>query len=328
MLRFSPAQQAFVINGRRQFNAQQTAMAANGRDLLGNALPIPYNVWGEWDREGVAIQRQVMAVFNDLAASVSKPLPIGKLVHYFQQISDSGTVNISLDGRSKSRTDQQTYAYQGTPVPIIDSTFGYGWRQMASAQSEGFQLDDAGRANAMYKVAQKLESITLDGDANIVVGGAQLYGLRNHPKRSTRSTGVTLQSATNAQWQAEIVATLKLLQAKNFKTNATIYLNWSDWFYAGATDVSTSYGGKTILQRILEIPGVKEVVPADTVSANQIIALVKDSRVVNVLNAMPMATRALNRLNLEDDYQFVTMAAAAVEIKYDASNNIGLAVSS
>jgi len=330
MLRFTDAQQASILANRRQFNASQRAMASRigNASMIGNALPLPFNVWGEWDREGIAIQRQVLAVFNDLASSVSRPMPIGKLVHYFQAISDSGSVNISLDGRSKANIDKPTFAYYGTPVPIIDSSFGYGWREVAAAASEGYQLDDAGRTNAMFKVAEKLEGIALDGDSSIVVSGQQLYGLRTHPKRSTRSTGVTLQSATGAQWMSEVIATLKLLQAKNFKSPATLYLNWSDWFYAGNTDFSTTYPNKTILQRIQEIAGVQAVVPADKVSANQIIALVKDRRVVQVLSAMPMVTRAQERDNPEDDYNFVTMAAAAVEIKYDAANNIGLAVSS
>ncbi|WP_169194940.1 major capsid protein [Devosia sp. MC1541] len=328
MLRFTPEQQAFVIGNRRDFNARQAQIAEqHGSTVLGNAATLPKDVWGQWDREGIEVQREVLSVFNDLAASVSTPMPIGKLVHHFQTISDSGSVNISLDGRSKARTDQLVIDYHGTPLPILDSTFSYGWRQVEAARSEGFQLDSAGRSNAMFKVANALESIALDGNASIVVGGATLYGMRNHPKRATRTTGQALNGATGAQWLAEITATLKLLHAKNFKVPVTLYLNWSDWFYASNTDFSTAYPNKTIAQRIREIEGIAAVVPADKVAAGQIIALVKNRRTVQVLNGMPMTTRAQFRANPEDDYNFVTMAAAAVEIKFDAENNCGLAVS-
>jgi len=327
MLRFTPEQQAFVLANRRQFNASQVAIAnAHGQTLIGNALPLPKDVWGQWDREGIEVQRTTLAVFNDLAATVSTPMPIGKLVHHFQTISDSGQANVSLDGRSKGRTDQPVFAYHGTPLPIIDSPFSYGWRQVEAARSEGFQLDSAGRNNAMRTVAEKLESIALDGDANIVVGGATLYGLRNHPRRNTRTTGVALNGATGAQWLAEITATLKLLHADNFKVPATLYLNWDDWFYATSTEFTTGYP-KTIAQRVMELGGVREIVPADSITASQIIALVKDRRVVQVLNGMPMTTRAQFRANPEDEYNFVTMAAASVEIKFDADQNCGVAVS-
>lgn len=326
MLRFNKEQEAFVLANRRQFNASQAAMAAShGPTLIGNALPMPRDVWGEWDREGVDLQRTILAVFNDIAASVSMAMPIGKLVHYFQTISDSGSANISLDGRSKGRTDQAVYDYHGTPLPIIDSPYSYGWRQVEAARAEGFQLDSAGRMNSMRTVAEKMEDLILDGDASIVVGGDQLYGLRTHPRRNTRTTGQALGSATGAQWLAEVVATLKLLHNDNFKGRATMYLNWSDWFYANSTDFTTGYP-KTIAQRVLELGNI-EVIPSDSVAASQIIAIVKDRRVLQVLSGMPMTTRAQFRANPEDDYNFVTMAAVALEIKYDAAQNCGVAVS-
>lgn len=325
MLRFTPEQQAFILANRRQFNARQNAIAEmHGATAIGNALPLPKDVWGEWDRDGIAVQRSTLAVFNDLAASVATPMPIGKLVHHFQTISDSGEANISLDGRSKGRTDQPVFAYHGTPLPIVDSPFSYGWRQVAAASTEGFQLDSAGRDNSNRTVAEKLESLVLDGDSSIVVGGATLYGLRTQPKRNTRSTSNTLNGATGAEWLEDITATLKLLHADNYKVPATIYVNWDDWFYATSTEFTTGYP-KTIAQRVLELGGVKEIIPADSIAADEIIAAVKDRRVLQVLNGMPMTTRAQFRANPEDDYDFVTMAAAALEIKFDAEDNCGVA---
>ena len=334
MLRFTQAQQQFVLANRRAFNARQAEIAERhgisnaDANFVGNALPLPRDVWGEWDRDGIEVQRDVLAVFNDLAASVSMPLPIGTLVHHFQTISDSGSVNVSIDGRSKARTDQPVFDYHGTPLPIIDSTFSFGWRQVAAAQTEGVSLDPAARNNANRRVAEQLETQTLDGNSSIVVGGTPLYGLRNHPQRNTRATGVTLNGATGVQWNAEITAVLKLLHNDNFRVGATIYLNWDDWFYASNTDYSTQYPNKTILQRIREIEGVDAVVPASKVNADEIIAVVKRREVVQVLNGMPMTTRAQFRANPEDDYDFVTMAAASLEIKFDAENQCGIAHSS
>ena len=317
----SPEQNEWLVNRRRMVENHE-------RQMLGNASPLPRDVWGEWDREGIEVQRDVLAVFGDLAGSVGMPMPIGKLVHYFQQISDSGEAHISIDGRSKGRTDQQVISYQGTPLPIIDSPFSYGWRQVEAARTEGFQLDGAGRRNAMYKVAEKLENIALSGDSQIVVGGDQLYGLTNHPKRNTRSTTNDLSACTGAEWLADVNATLKLLHGDNYRMPATLYVNWDDWFYAASTDFSTAYPNKTIAQRVLENAGVREVIPASKVAADTIIAVVKDRNVVQVLNGMPMSTRQQFRANPEDDYNFVTMAAAALEVKYDATDNCGIAHSS
>jgi uncharacterized linocin/CFP29 family protein len=326
MLRFSDEQQRFVLANRRAFNERQTALnaAIGGSVLLGNAYALPKDVWGQWDREGIEVQRSTLAVFNDLAAAVATPMPIGKLIHYFQTISDSGSANVSLDGRSNARTDKPTFDYHGTPLPIIDSTFSFGWREVEAARTEGFALDGAARMNAMRKVAETLETAALEGYSTITVNGQASYGLRNHPKRNTRSTGVTLNGATGAEWLAEVTATLKLLHGDNFKVPATLYLNWDDWFYATSTEFTTGYP-KTIAQRVMELGGVREIVPADSIVADEIIAVVKDRRVVSVLNGMPMATTAKFRANPQDDYDFVTMAAAAIEVKFDAENNCGIA---
>lgn len=337
MLRFTEEQERFVLANRQAFNDSQRAMAsrfglANGTSLgasaLGNATVLPKDVWGEWDREALEVQRTSLAVFSDLAASVSTPMPLGKLVKYFQIVSDSGSVNVSLDGRSKARTDQPLIDYAGTPLPIYDSTYSYGWRQMLAAESEGFQVDAAARDNANRRVAEALENSVLNGNASIAVNGQVLLGLRNHPRRNTRATGVTLLTATGAQWYAEMLATIRLLHNDNFRTPPTIYLNWNDWFYASTTDYSTAYPNKTIAQRLMETNAIASMVPAHSLNANEIIALVKDRRVVQVLNGMPQTTRAQFRANPEDDYNFVVMAAAAVELKYDYNLQMGLAVSS
>lgn len=299
MLTFSRSQAAAVIANRRAFNRQQRAMAeqyqlnADNQDagLIGNATPLPRDVWGEWDREGITVQREVLQVFNDLAAAVSRPIPIGKLVHYFQQISDSGEVNISMDGRSKADRDQPMIEYHGTPIPIFDSTFGFGWRQMEAARTEGFTLDAAARQNADYKVAEAQEDFVLNGSAKIMVGGDRAYGILNHPKRNTRTTGQTLNGATGPEWVADVVATVKLLHNDNFRVPVTLYVNWDDWFYAGNTDYSTQYPNKTIAQRVLEIEGVERVVPASKIPADTISAVVRNRRVMNLLSAMPQARR-------------------------------------
>lgn len=332
MLRYTTDQEAALLAQRAAFNNQQRELSAqlgnnNGSPLVGNASPLPRDVWGQWDEDGIMVQRTRLAVFNDLAQSLARPFPIGKLVSYFQQISDSGEANVSLDGRSMAKKDRQTYAYVGTPVPIVNTTFGYGWRDVEAARSEGMQLDDAGRLNANRVVAETLEDWALDGASNIVVGGAQLYGIRSHPKRSTRSTTNDLSACTGAQWLADVNATTSLLYSQNIFAEPTLYVNINDWKYARETDFSTSYPNKTIAQRVLE-SGVAGVVPSSSVNADEIIAVVKDPTLLRVLNAMPPSTVPLFRQNPHDDYDFMAMGAAVVEVRYDTADQCGIAHSS
>jgi len=325
--RASQAQKDMILNARRQHEAEHARMQSQfGTNLLvGNATALPKDVWGEWDKDGIMIQRDVLAVYNDLV-SVSRSMPLGKLLHYFQRVSDNSEVNISLDGRSKARNDQPEFDYVGTPLPIVDSNFGFGWRQMLAAQTEGVSLDSGARINATRKVAEKLEDIVLNGDSSVVVDGAQLYGLRNHPKRITRSTGSTLASTTGANWVTEIVACVKALQGKNFYQPPTIYLNYGDWYYATTTEYTAGYPKKII--DVVRECGIANIVPASKVPANNILAVVKSQEFIQLLNGMPLMTRAQARHNPEDDYNFVVMAASALEIKYDVNDQCGVVHSS
>lgn len=336
MLKFTVDQQKLILNARRRWDLMQRNMAAqhgfavndaNGQfisfdQLIGNASVLPKDVWGEWDRSAITVQRDVLSVFNDLAATVSRPMPLGKIVHYFMTLSDSGDVNISLDGRGKAKTDQPVMDYEGTPLPIIDSELSFGWRQMLAAQTEGYSLDSDAIPNHQRKVAEKLEDMALNGDANINVGGSRIFGLRTAPNRATGTTALDLNGASGAQWVEAFTEAISLLHAQNYFAPVTFYVNYTDWFYASVNDYAANYP-KTILQRIMEIPGIAALVPASKVPVNEILGVIKRTDVVQILNGMPLTMRPKARQNPEDDYVFTVLAAAAPQFKHDAEGQAG-----
>lgn len=328
MLPFTNAQMQMVKGQYDAFNASMERMNEyhRGDFILGNALTVPNDAWGQWATMGIEVARDELAVFNSLSG-VARGVDMAILVDYFQTISDSSEdVNVTIDGRGKAKTDQPVIDYHGTPLPIFDANCEFGWRQMLTMQRAGGNLQSAAMNNKVRHVSEKLEDMCING-LDIDVGGAKVYGLLNHPQRNTRSTGVTLNGATGTEWMAEINATLKLLHGDNFRQSITIYLNWDDYFYASNTDFSTQYPNKTILQRVMEIAGIEAIVPASRIPASAIVGLVRRSSVVEMLNGMPIVNRPKNRLNPEDDYVFQTLAAQAIQLKFDANGQMGLAVS-
>lgn len=322
MLIFNQQQSQHLTNGRAAFNHAQ-------RQLHGNAAGLPADFWKQIDTGIGLVQRDILAVFNDLAASVSRPFPIGIPVSEFIVASDSGQLTISMDGISDGPVDTTEYAHFSSAVPIFASPFRYGWRAVEGASTKGLSLDVAPRDGSLRTVAEGLEDMALNGSAKIVVNGEQLYGLRNHPKRTTSSmgslTGGNLNGATGPEWVAEITALIESLHAKNFYAPITIYLNYSDWFYASNTDYSTQYPNKTILQRVQEIAGIAGIVPASKVPADEILGVVKRTDVIQILNAMPTAVLPKFRANAHDDYQFVAGAAAGIQIRHDFNDQCGVA---
>lgn len=325
MLRFTTEQELAVNRARAAFNASQVAMAANAA-LVGNASPVPLDAWRRIDARATRIQRDKLAVFNRLAAANSTPVMIGDLVSYFPKIGESGEVHVSMDGRSEGLAASADVSYEGTPVPILDSFARMGWRQMEVVRKGQTALDVETIANHQRKVADKMEDMVLNGLSTIVVGGSTIYGLRNHPQRNTGTHGLTLATATGAEWLTAVRQICTLLIGDNAFGRITLFLNYSDWFVASSNEFAAGYP-KTILQRILEIEQIAEVVPASKMTASNIVGVagLDTGDWGSILSAMPMVTRPKQRLNQEDDYVFGVMAAVAPQFRVDADGRTQIA---
>lgn len=345
--KFSPLQASFIQANWARFEESQMRLGANAgvpcvsgeASLVGNAFPVRKDQWGQWAMTGIEVQREVLGVFADIASTNSRPVPIGKLVDYFQTISDSSEdVNVSIDGRGKAKTDQPVLDYHGTPVMIYDNNCSFGWRQMETMQQDGGagSMESAAIRNKQFHLAKRLEAMVLFGEDKIDVAGAKVYGLLNHPQRNTFPHGITLNGATPEEIKGAVIGTLKEAHNDNYKSGFTVYLNWDDYFYmsafqhgmsvANGTPTATGATRLTIEQELLNLPGVERIVATDSVPPNTIIALVKNTNVVEMLNAMPMTMSPKFRANPEDDYVFKNMAAQALQLKFDHDGKMGLSV--
>jgi uncharacterized linocin/CFP29 family protein len=329
-LAFNAAQEAAVINSRRHFNASQVALAAavaTGGSLIGNALTVPLDAWRRIDGRFQAIQRSVLAVYSRLSAANTVSLDVGDIMSYYPKITDSGEVNWSLDGRSNSLQDQAMVEFAGTPVPVIDSFSRIGWRQMAVMMRGSPDLAAQSVANNQRKVAEALESMVINGKASIVIGGSPIYGLLNFPDRSTDVHGFDLIGATGANWLTAVGKGLAKLRADNAYGKATLFVNYADWEYADQTDYAAAYS-KTIAQRMMEMMGIQEVVPASGIPTNALVFVnnLSGGEWGSVLTAMPPVTRTKTRVNTEDDYVMGAMAVTSVQFRGDSSGQSQIAV--
>lgn len=324
MLLVSQEQNRSLIQLREHFNTRETARAAESF-LIGNASPIPLDAWRRIDTRARDIQRDVLVVFNRLAAASQTPVSIADLVAYYPQVSDSGEVQVSMDGRHVVKEDQANVKYVGTPVPVFTSHAGFGWRQMEVIRKGGGVIDTKTIGNSQRKVAEFLEDMALNGRSGIVVNGMTIYGLRNFPQRNTGTHGLTLNGATGAQWVTTFKAMIDLLVGDNAFGKVTVFMNWSDHVYASLTEFTAGYP-KTILQRLREIEQIADIVPASKVPANELIGIADlgSGGWGSVLNAMPMVTRPKVRQNPEDDYVFGVLASAAMQFEadYDGKSQI------
>lgn len=324
MLKFTTAQEQSVLAARAAYNEREQALAAHAH-LVGNAAPVPVDAWRRLDQRGSMLQRDILRVFNRLAAANTTPVGVGDLLSFYPKISDSGDVIMSMDGRSDAKGDQALLRYEGTPVPVIEATATWGWRQAEVIRKGGGMIDTESIANKQRKVAEKLEDMAINGASNIVVNGSTVYGLRTFPERTAGTHGLDLNAASGSQWLGVVEDVLQAHIADNSFGNVTLFVNWGDYTYASLTEFAAGYP-KTILQRLQEVAQVAEIVPCSKMPANNVVSIagLATGEWGSVLSAMPMTTRPKFRANPEDDYTFTVLAMAAPQFRsdYDGRSHI------
>lgn len=334
LLNFTPDQALAVNTQRMAFNSQQKAISQawgfsgagfGAEGMVGNAAPIGKDSWMRIDTEAATIQRDELVVFNRLAAAKTVPVAVADLVSFYPKISSSGSANFSLDGRRKGKGDQALVQYAGTPVPVIDDEASFGWRQMEMLRRGGGMIETESINNSLRVVAESIEDMTINGKSAITVDGNTIYGLRNFPGRNTGTHGLTLASATGAQWLTAMLATLNLLIGDNAYGRVTFFMNYGDWLAISVNEFTAGYP-KTILQRLLEIQQIVEFVPSTRIPANEMagVAGLASGKWGKILSAMPITTRPKIRQNPEDEYVFTAMAMVAPQFvtDYDGRSQI------
>ncbi|RYZ05695.1 MAG: hypothetical protein EOO24_12175 [Comamonadaceae bacterium] len=320
MLIFTNQQQRAILSARRVFNQRMAAMDASlGEDTIeGNAIQIPLDAWRRIDGRVQTLARTRLPIFNRLAQASTKPVDIADLVNYYPQVSDSHDVTITMDGRNDGKADQALVNFVGTPVPLFTNATRFGWRQMAVLRKGGGQIDTASFANAQRKIAETMEGMVLNGLPQANVGGNTIYGLRTLPQRNTFVHGLTLATATGAQWVTMFKALVAAAMGDNQYGQITLFVNQADYTAADLTDYAAGYSG-TILQRLKAVNQVKEIVPAASVPANEVLGIVDldGGEWGDILSAMPLTSRPKTRLEPEDDYVFGNIAAAAPQFRSD-----------
>lgn len=319
MLIFTNEQQTAIKAARAAFNQRAIAAAAGIiAGLEGNSLAIPLDAWRRIDTRAQTLARTRLTIFNRLAQASTIPVGIGDLVNYYPQVSDDGDVLVSMDGRNAAKADSPVMKFVGTPVPILTSNARMGWRQMEVLRKGGSMLDTVSIANKQRRIAEKLEDMVLNGLSGINVDGNVIYGLRNLPSRNTFTHGLTLATATGAQWLGVFKQVIGAAMGDNQYGQVTIFVNQADYTAADTTDYATNYSG-TILQRMNAVNQIKEILPSASVPPNEVIAIVDldAGEWGGILSAMPMTTRPKTRVEPEDDYVFGVIAAAAPQFRSD-----------
>lgn len=304
--------------------------------LHNSAAILPRDAWQELD----GITRRVMrndegSVFMNDLMPLAKTVHIGKLVHLYRVSSDAGSVVRSLSGQVPVAMDKVVYDYRGTPVPIFSTAYGREWREWNTLRSENFDaLSDDQEAHTA-KIRRNMAQYVLTGDANIVVGGYQAYGIQNHPyskpvNLGSAVGGANIDLSATGTSNDSIVSFFHnylgaILDANKVTQKINVYVSPEigrrlDMFYS----LSATFKEGTLYDYLMKGRRINSIKVTYELTGNEFFAFVPSADYIRPLIGMAVGTTPTTRLNPTDNYQFLIMGAMGLEIRADWNGMSGV----
>lgn len=243
--------------------------------------------WKLFDDVVIKIARQRLNGVKDLLSlGLVFPVknPLGKTIIQWEDESDMEDAVLSMDGISRDAGDRLDFTQNRVPNFITHKDFYLNIRHLEASRTLGEALDTAQAGVAARRVADKLEDTLFNGSL-LSVSGDEAFGYLNHPNRNTgtfEGTGDAWDSAgkTGAQILDDVRSMMSVLQADFMFGPYILYVPSLYWI--PLTDDFKAESDKTILQRILDLPSIQDVKPADVLPANNTVMVQMTQDVVDM----------------------------------------------
>ncbi len=195
---------------------------------------------------------------------------LGTTILEWERNTDMEPANISMSGVTEGENDTLQFDLQSMPLPIIHKDFNINIRKLQASRTTGQSLDMAQIEIASTLVSEAIEEMVFIGNATRV-GTSQIFGLLNQPDRNTGSVTANWDTVgtTGAQKLTDVQAMIAALQVDNMYGPYVMYVP-NTAFQNLNQDYTAEYA-KSQMSRLLETPGLTDILPSKDVTAGSIV---------------------------------------------------------
>jgi len=283
----------------------------------------------EWKLLDTRIQQAALSRLNAMnhlrAAGLVRPVTsFGVLASQYSQASEMDAAQTSMTGQMAGDRGRVEFNLQGVPIPIVFKDFSIPKRQLEAARLLGTQLDTAHATAAGRVVAEKIESMIMNGDSAIIFDGYTVYGYTTEPQRNTD----TAANYGGGDWGtiSNIVPTvagmINVAIGDNYFGPYTLYAAKTQFNQAN-TSFYTDGSGQTALQRVRSMDGIAGAYPNDTLADGVILLVQMTEDVVDYQEHMGISVVEWLSSDGMVGY-FRVMAVGAPRMKHDFNNKSGI----
>lgn len=290
-----PPANVTVLNDGTATKAGGTLSGDSGARLMANnwnpnalrtQATLLYDEWRRFDNVVTQIARERLVVTQELmrrGLTYDLPNALGVLQLSWQTAGDMNAAEVTMTGLPEADKDLPDFSLTSMPIPMIHKEFQIDRRTLTASRNSGQPLDTTAAEIGMRKVAELVETLIFTG-LSIATNLGTIYGLTNHPNRNTGNIAVAWNTATGAQIIADVLTMLAAANADNmygpymlFVPNAA-YIHMADDFKAESD--------KSILSRIMEVPGIQGIMPTSRLTGEQVIMVQLTSDVIRMIDGI------------------------------------------
>lgn len=241
--------------------------------------------WKLYDTEVVSIAKDRLVGVGEIMRRglvYNLPNALGVTRLEWETDTDMTPAAVTMSGIQRAQDDRIEFAMTGIPIPIIHKDFTLNIRHLEASRRSGRPLDTTMVAKATRVVAEQIESMLWNGYTGLGSNNT-IYGLTNAQYRNTGSVTAAWATATGAQIVADVMRMITAAQADHFFGPYVIFTGLSQAVHLG--DDYKAESDKTIMQRVMEIPGVEAVIPTAGLSTS-IVLVQLSSDVIQMINGI------------------------------------------
>jgi uncharacterized linocin/CFP29 family protein len=324
----SPAQIDFITPGGNGLQgsgsvAQRLLQSGFKASSLRSNLVLRKDEWILLDRAIVQIARTRLIGVGDLVSRgltypIANALGVTRLE--WQTMSDITPAEVSMSGIKEAEYDRPEFALTGMPIPIIHKDFTINLRTLESSRRSGQPLDTVTAALAGRVVAEKTESILFSGYTGLGTNNL-IYGYTTAPQRNTGSVSASWATATGTQIVTDVLAMIQKAVDDNMYGPYVLYVPASAFTHMG--DDFKANSDRTILERILAIPGISAIRPTKDLAAPNVILVQMTSDVIELIDGIqPMMVEWESHGGFV--MHFKILAIMVPRIRNDQANQSGI----
>lgn len=300
------------------FPARLMANGLNMNALRTNDL-LRKDEWEKLDQAVVEVARQRLNGIADLMnAGLTHDLgSLGVILSQYEQMSDMDDAERSMSGVKRGTEDSVEFTLKSVPVPITHKDFRINIRRLQASRLLGETVDVSQARTASRLVRDSLEDMLFNGASALQVDGNGISGYTTHSDRGTHSGS---DWGTIANIYSDVISMISVAEAANYYGPFVLYVAGTQ--YGEMREVYTDGSGQKALDRVLALPEISAVKPADVLTDEAVLVQL-DSDVVDLAVAEDIMT-------VQWDHQggmetnFKVMAAMVPRIKSDANGNSGV----